>query len=263
MEGVMNQKICSSRAGPRNTFTLIELLVAVPAIVPRPAKSGVLGTTARVIRFTLIELLVVIAIIAILAALLLPALNQAKETAKAIKCINNEKQIALAMFSYADEWDDYLPNLGAWGIKETSDYYSNAWVQHVSKYTGGKNVSTISAVANTIFECPNYQQTSNLNGTVNGWIGNGYATNHRIYGTVDSNNKWQFARLSKSASKASTTYLMGDGGIYNSVFCLCKYDHNHYSCRHSYKRIINLAYVDGHAEGLSRSDYLKGRFSAY
>ncbi|OGV56584.1 MAG: hypothetical protein A2X45_15290 [Lentisphaerae bacterium GWF2_50_93] len=212
--------------------------------------------------FTLIELLVVIAIIAILAALLLPALNQAKETAKSIKCINNERQICLAMFSYADEQDDYLPNLGAWGVKETSDYYSNAWVQHVSKYTSGKNVSSIDKVANTVFECPNYLQTCNLNGTVNGWIGNGYATNHRINGTQVS-GAWQFARLSKVAGKASTIYLMGDGGIYNSVFCLCKYDHNHYSCRHMFKRLINVAYVDGHADSKNRTDFLKGSFTAY
>ncbi len=212
--------------------------------------------------FTLIELLVVIAIIAILAALLLPALKQAQETAKSIKCLSNEKQISLAMFSYADEWDDYLPNMTAWGIKETADYYSNAWVVHVSKYTSGKNVSTISAVANTIFECPNYLQTSNLNGTVNGWIGNNYAVNCRIY-IPPGAPPWQFARLSRASAKASAVYLMGDGGIYNSVFCLCKYDHNHYSCRHMNKKLINCAYVDGHAESLTRSDYLKGQFTAY
>ena len=59
--------------------------------------------------FTLIELLIVIAIIAILASLLLPALNQAKNKAKDIACVNNMKQIALATFSYAQDYDGYVP----------------------------------------------------------------------------------------------------------------------------------------------------------
>ena len=60
-------------------------------------------------RFTLIELLVVIAIIGILAALLLPALRNARETAKSIKCASFEKQIALAAFSYGSDNGDYIP----------------------------------------------------------------------------------------------------------------------------------------------------------
>ncbi len=127
----MNYKIKNFTC--RKNFTLIELLVACH---PKLLRIGGVRRTIRA-NFTLIELLVVIAIIAILAALLLPALRNAKIQALKISCMGNLKQIGVSVMGYSVDYNNFVP------------VYVGDWWLQLAEYMNGNG---------QVFGCPGCQK---------------------------------------------------------------------------------------------------------
>jgi prepilin-type N-terminal cleavage/methylation domain-containing protein/prepilin-type processing-associated H-X9-DG protein len=110
--------------------------------------------------FTLIELLVVIAIIGILAAMLLPALNKAREKGNAASCLSNMHQWALALNMYNDDWNDYYPYDGIPSTPCDSGN-SNAWFNVLPAYVSQRPLCSLYSSGNipslhghSLFVCP-------------------------------------------------------------------------------------------------------------
>ena len=128
--------------------------------------------------FTLIELLVVIAIIAILAAILFPVFAQAREKARQTSCLSNEKQLALAVLQYVQDYDETMPPACTNAMDNPSFHWGDTWAGLVQPYTKSFAVFYCLSDArdrtedwrDSISYAPNALLGAGSNGTW-GWVG--------------------------------------------------------------------------------------------
>ena len=282
-EGVFPQKSGKSRSYFRGSHSLESAsvagagLTADPYPAPAPCRTqGVRGVADTLpgahpaasryrAVFTLIELLVVIAIIAILAAMLLPALNKARERGMSSRCLGNVKQLGQYSSMYSMEYEDYIPL--ATNNPGESYTWAPSWIPLLWRYAypqdksnGSDIVAALDTANSNVFVCPSFRIEENCH---SGYSMNWSVNMKKDINTMPSAANQERRKVSFTKYPSRTFLIIDDSGFrtyssrgeigrlltvqgLNAARCPASAIVSPWITRHG-GMSLNVAYLDGHA----------------
>lgn len=213
--------------------------------------------------FTLIELLVVIAIIAILAAILFPVFAKAREKARAISCMSNEKQIGLASMMYVEDYDEVFPKArnhagGPWWFQLYYPYVKSTGVFKCPSLANNGDYPADTGI-DPVLNIPRNQLGYGMN------IGTRAGNYHDGFGYYEGDGK-PWVPLASITAPADTI-LTGDINVYTGNFLYLVYSVTNAAATNYPPSKLhieggNYSFADGHAKWMSQS-YLSGHPELY
>lgn len=204
--------------------------------------------------FTLIELLVVVSIIALLISLLLPALGAARDSARGVKCLSNEKQIGISLNVYLTDYKNIMP------IPPLKAAPATAALVHAVYFKEIYETPSSDYVEGTVLDCPSRgdEELTNFGIRITETL-DGQPYNHVTgYSFDEATYRYNagvptVTRIEDIVATAETIYVFGGRGTYrwkpgvaNLAFNTDEID-SHIRYRHS--EATNALYFDGHAAG--------------
>lgn len=204
-------------------------------------------------KFTLVELLIVIAIIAILAAMLLPALNKARELAKKTNCQNNFKTAGMGVLTYCNEYNDWILPMHTGGAY--APYANRMWMQFLSdcNIVYPKN-GFPSVAAMRRYMCPS--MTVDFAGS--NWGYYNWAFNAKITPFNDWTLIKKITRIKKTGQALCMTETIDGNGLYQYAY---NFGSGNQPAAATSARInfrhaqnANALFYDGHVKSLSIGD---------